>query len=103
MLDLRAALADPHFVKEFVSLPHQNAMVRDTLTPTVLSAGYKTNIIPSTASAQIDCRLLPDEDPKAFLKVIRESMGDDKIKIEQVLRFQTLTSPEKSDLMIAIF
>ena len=102
LLDLRAALADPDFVKEFVSLPHQNAMVRDTLTPTVLSAGYKTNIIPSTASAEIDCRLLPDEDPKAFIKVIRELIGDDKIKIEQLLSFPTLASPEKSELMSAI-
>ncbi len=77
----------PTFEKQFVSVPHQNAMVRDTLTPTVLNAGYKTNIIPSNASAEIDCRLLPDEDPKAFIKVIRDLIGDDNIKIEQLLEF----------------
>jgi acetylornithine deacetylase/succinyl-diaminopimelate desuccinylase-like protein len=102
LLDLRLALSDPDFEKKFVSDPHNNAMVRATLTPTMLSAGYKTNIIPSTASAEIDCRLLPDEDPKAFVKVIRELLNDDKIKIEVVLNFPTMISPDRSELMNAI-
>jgi acetylornithine deacetylase/succinyl-diaminopimelate desuccinylase-like protein len=102
LLDLRTALADPDFAQKFVAVPHQNALVRDTLTPTVVNAGYKTNIIPSGAAAEIDCRLLPDEDPKAFIKVLRDSIGDDNIKIEQLLSFPTLASPEKSELMNAI-
>lgn len=102
LLDLRQALADADFEKQFVAVPNHNAMVRDTLTPTVVNAGYKTNIIPSTASAEIDCRLLPDEDPKAFTKVIRESINDDNIKIEQLLSFPTLMSPDRSELMSAI-
>jgi acetylornithine deacetylase/succinyl-diaminopimelate desuccinylase-like protein len=102
LLDLRAALADPDFAKQFVAVAHQNAMVRDTLTPTVLNAGYKTNIIPSSATAEIDCRLLPDEDPKAFIKMLRDLIGDDNIRIEQLLSFPTLASPEKSELMNAI-
>ena len=102
LLDLRKALEDPAFEKQFVSVPHQNAMVRDTLTPTVLSAGYKTNIIPANASAELDCRLLPDEDPKAFIKVIRDLAGDDNIKIEPLLSFPTLASSARSELMNAI-
>ena len=102
LLDLRKALEDPAFEKQFISVPHQNAMVRDTLTPTVVNAGYKTNIIPATASAELDCRLFPDEDPKAFTKVVRDLIGDDKIKIEQLLNFSTLASPERSELMNAI-
>jgi acetylornithine deacetylase/succinyl-diaminopimelate desuccinylase-like protein len=102
LLDLRQALTDAEFEKQFVSAPQNNAMVRDTLTPTLLNAGYKTNIIPSTASAEIDCRLLPDEEPKAFIKIIRELINDDNIKIEQLLSFPTMTSPERSELMNAI-
>jgi acetylornithine deacetylase/succinyl-diaminopimelate desuccinylase-like protein len=33
--------------------------MQNTSNPTVISAGYKTNVIPSTAEAQIDCRFLP--------------------------------------------
>ncbi|HKD68482.1 MAG TPA: M20/M25/M40 family metallo-hydrolase [Candidatus Binataceae bacterium] len=102
LLDLRLALTDADFVKQFVATPRNNAMVRDTLTPTVIDAGYKTNIIPSTASAEIDCRLLPDENPKAFTKVIQETINDDSIKIEQLLSFPTLASPDRSELMNAI-
>jgi acetylornithine deacetylase/succinyl-diaminopimelate desuccinylase-like protein len=102
LLDLRQALTDADFEKQFVSVPNHNAMVRDTLTPTVVDAGYKTNIIPSTASAEIDCRLLPDEDPKAFIKIIRELIDDDNIKIEQLLSFPTMMSPDRSELMNTI-
>ncbi|MCG5432753.1 M20/M25/M40 family metallo-hydrolase [Mycobacterium sp. MYCO198283] len=35
------------------------ATLRDTANPTMLSAGYKANVIPSTAEAVVDCRVLP--------------------------------------------
>jgi acetylornithine deacetylase/succinyl-diaminopimelate desuccinylase-like protein len=102
LLDLRLALTDPDFARQFVSTPHNNALVRDTVAPTVIDAGYKTNIIPSSATAELDCRLLPDEDPKAFVKAIREVINDDNIKIDELLNFPTLASPEQSELMNAI-
>jgi len=102
LLDLRQSLTDPEFEKQFVAAPHNNAMVRDTLAPTMLAAGYKINIIPSTAAAQVDCRLLPDEDARAFLKTVRELINDDNIKIEELLSFPTLMSADRSELMNAI-
>lgn len=36
-----------------------NATLRDTATPTMLHAGYKANVIPATAEAVVDCRVLP--------------------------------------------
>ncbi|WP_144207366.1 M20/M25/M40 family metallo-hydrolase [Mycobacterium tilburgii] len=35
------------------------AVLRDTANPTMLRAGYKANVIPGTAEAVIDCRVLP--------------------------------------------
>jgi acetylornithine deacetylase/succinyl-diaminopimelate desuccinylase-like protein len=102
LLDLSQALTDADFAKQFAAAPANNAMVRDTLTPTIINAGYKTNIIPATATAEIDCRLLPDEDANAFIKVIGELIKDDKIKIDKLLSVATLMSPERSDLMTAI-
>ena len=40
-LDLAAALNDPAYLKKFLDDPLQNASVRDTITPTVLSASQK--------------------------------------------------------------
>ncbi len=35
------------------------AMLRNTLTPTVVKGGYKENVIPSSCEVTVDCRLLP--------------------------------------------
>lgn len=42
------------------------ALTRDTCAVTMLDSGIKRNVIPSTASATLDCRLLPGTEPRAF-------------------------------------
>jgi acetylornithine deacetylase/succinyl-diaminopimelate desuccinylase-like protein len=102
LLDLAGALKDPEFLKTFISDPSQNARVRDTITPTVLSASPKTNVISETAYAEIDCRLLPGSDPKKVVGEIKKVIGDDSIKIDVTLNFSPISSPSRSPLMSAI-
>ena len=102
LLDLGAALKDPDFIKTFLSDPSQNARVRDTITPTVLSASQKTNVISETAYAEIDCRLLPGSDPKTVMNDIKKTMGDNTIKMDVILNFPPISSPSRSPLMTAI-
>lgn len=52
------------------------ATVRDTANPTMLSAGYKANVIPSSAEAVVDCRVLPGRE-EAFLREVDELIGPD--------------------------
>jgi len=52
------------------------ATVRDTANPTMLSAGYKANVIPSTAEAVVDCRVLPGRQA-AFEREVDEVLGPD--------------------------
>jgi acetylornithine deacetylase/succinyl-diaminopimelate desuccinylase-like protein len=52
------------------------ATVRDTANPTMLSAGYKANVIPSSAEAVVDCRVLPGRE-EAFLREVDELLGPD--------------------------
>ncbi|MGX7679718.1 M20/M25/M40 family metallo-hydrolase [Jatrophihabitans sp. DSM 45814] len=42
------------------------ASLRNTANPTMLSAGYKANVIPSSAEATIDARFLPGHEPELF-------------------------------------
>ena len=56
------------------------ATIRDTANPTGLTAGYKHNVIPGTASATVDCRTLPGRS-EAFLAELRDLVGPD-IEIE---------------------
>jgi acetylornithine deacetylase/succinyl-diaminopimelate desuccinylase-like protein len=51
------------------------ATVRNTANPTMLSAGYKTNVIPSTAEATVDTRFLPGQED-ALLATIDELLGE---------------------------
>jgi acetylornithine deacetylase/succinyl-diaminopimelate desuccinylase-like protein len=50
-------------------------------------------VIPAFATAEIDVRLLPGEDPKAFIEDLRKVMADDSIKIEVLFSFPPATSP----------
>lgn len=43
--------------------------VRNSTTPTMLSAGYKVNVIPTTATAQVDVRVLPDTEESLFAEL----------------------------------
>ena len=50
------------------------ATLRDTANPTMLTAGYKANVIPATAEAVIDCRVLPGRQA-AFEREVDEIIG----------------------------
>jgi len=58
-----------------LSLYTIQALMHDTIAPTMLTSGMKVNVIPSIAEAGIDCRLLPDTDADAFLKHLHEVLG----------------------------
>ncbi|WP_414635788.1 M20/M25/M40 family metallo-hydrolase [Actinophytocola sp.] len=52
------------------------ATLRDTANPTMLTAGYKANVIPSVAEATVDCRVLPGRQ-EAFERELDELLGPD--------------------------
>jgi acetylornithine deacetylase/succinyl-diaminopimelate desuccinylase-like protein len=51
------------------------ATIRNTTNPTMLRAGYKANVIPSTAEATIDCRFVPGQE-QSMLDTIDELLGE---------------------------
>ena len=59
------------------------ALVTNTISPTMLQAGSKVNVIPSVAEAGIDCRLVPGQTPESVMKEIHQIIGD-KIELEPV-------------------
>jgi acetylornithine deacetylase/succinyl-diaminopimelate desuccinylase-like protein len=96
--DLRRALQDQAFRKEFLANAHDAALVRNTLTPTVLNASLKTNVIPRSASAELDCRLLPGEDPQTFIEAIKRIVGDPDVSVDVLLNFPPSSSPTHTAL-----
>jgi acetylornithine deacetylase/succinyl-diaminopimelate desuccinylase-like protein len=102
LADLAAAIEDPTFRQEFTRNPRQNALVRNTITPTVLAGSVKTNVIPSEASAELDCRLLPGEHPDDFVASLRAVIDDERIQLEPFLSFPASASDPNSGLVAAI-
>jgi acetylornithine deacetylase/succinyl-diaminopimelate desuccinylase-like protein len=79
--DIRAAIARPEVAAALSEDRTVAPLLRDTISLTVLRAGYKTNVIPATAEAELDVRLLPGGDPQAFLRQLREIVGDPNVEI----------------------
>jgi len=53
------------------------ALLRDTISPNVITAGVKYNVIPGTAEVQLDCRTLPGTTEAGLRARIVERLGDD--------------------------
>lgn len=51
-------------------------MTTNTVTPTMLKAGLKANVIPSTAEAILDCRKLPGQSVQDVIREIRAVAGE---------------------------
>jgi len=93
---------DPKAYQELLADKLHSAMLRNTVSLTVLKAGYKTNVIPAEASAEIDCRLLPGVTKEQFIEELRSKMGDPSIEVSVLDNVRTDASPTNTDLYAAI-
>jgi len=62
--------------------PTWNAMLRDTISPTMLSAGVRANVIPAEARATLNIRLLPGDTIDALLAELNKLVNDSQVKFE---------------------
>ncbi|MCW2520155.1 MAG: acetylornithine deacetylase/succinyldiaminopimelate desuccinylase-like deacylase [Mycobacterium sp.] len=78
------------------------ATMRDSANPTMLKAGYKANVIPATAEAVVDCRVLPGRQV-AFEATIDELIGPDVTRewITELPSYETTFDGELVDAMNA--
>ena len=58
--------------------------MRNTISPTVLVGSNKTNTIPPEASAELDIRLLPDQDTVAFRRELLRVIGDTGVTLTMI-------------------
>ena len=80
-----------------------NAILRNTISLTVLTGSNKNNVIPPEASAIVDIRLLPDQDPQAFLADVRRLVADTTIEIiPPATRKASMDNPIDTDLFRAV-
>jgi len=74
---LKKSLKNRYFRDFIESNPVYNALLRNTITLTILKGGEKVNVIPRESSASFDARLLPTEDHDNFFKKVSRLCGND--------------------------
>ena len=101
--NVRRALKDPEFRSAIEADPMLNAILRNTISITMLQGAPQTNIIPTVAEARVDIRLLPGQDPAAFLAQIRKVIEEPGVTVETIGPYVPASvSPVESDAMRAI-
>jgi acetylornithine deacetylase/succinyl-diaminopimelate desuccinylase-like protein len=98
--DLRQALRDPDAAQALYEDRDASALLRNTISITVVKAGYKTNVIPGSAEAELDVRLLPGEDPQAFLAELRGVIDDPLVEVTPIGTFR---APNESSTGTELF
>ena len=77
------------------------ALVRDTISPNIVHAGVKYNVIPGEAVIELDCRLLPGTDEPAMRAEIVQRLGPDlaaRCHIELATAASAVEAPADSPL-----
>jgi acetylornithine deacetylase/succinyl-diaminopimelate desuccinylase-like protein len=77
--------------------PVRYSMLRTSVVPTILKAGFRQNVIPSEAEATVDIRALPDEDITKFYDEMRRVMADPAIHIEPLPEERPAAPPSRID------
>lgn len=80
--DIRSAVRDSAAARVLTSDLTYNAVLRNTISITGLRGSTKTNVIPPTATAAIDVRLLPGQDPTAFLADLVRIINDTAVTVK---------------------
>ena len=70
--------------KEIAAQRASMPLLHDTISLTMLSGGYKINIIPERAEMSFDCRLLPDTDERAFVSNVEQLVNDPGVSVEVI-------------------
>ena len=68
--------------REIAAQRSSRPLLHDSISLTMMSGGYKINIIPEQAEMSFDCRLLPDTDERSFVSNLEQIVNDPNIKFE---------------------
>ena len=73
-------------------------MLYNTISPTILQAGMKTNVLPEQCELTLDCRLVPGETPEHFLEQLQNVINDSRVALEVLQSAPPTESPVNTEL-----
>jgi len=100
--DPKKFLAQPDVYDLLEKRPDILNLLTNTISITSLKGSNKTNIIPSEASAELDCRLLSSWTIDSWVDQVRSVINDPSIRIEVILNFPPAVSSTDTPLFASI-
>ncbi len=76
-----ASPPDPAALETLAAIPLYNAALRTVCAPTLLAAGHAENALPQRATATLQCRLLPGDDPEAVRAALAARIADPAVRV----------------------
>jgi carboxypeptidase PM20D1 len=75
-------LLEPFVRRQLAAAPSTNALLRTTAAITVIRGGDKENVLPGTAEAWVNFRLLPGDTVRGVVEHVRRAVDDERVGIE---------------------
>ena len=85
--------------------PLLHALVRHTIAPVIIQGGFRSNVIPGSATATINLRIVPGSDVRAFVEELRRVVGDSTIEMKlpaNIADRQSTPSSQNTELYRAL-
>jgi acetylornithine deacetylase/succinyl-diaminopimelate desuccinylase-like protein len=95
-------VSDDYLLALKIRSPGYHALLRNTCSITRLQGSSKINVIPAEVHAELDCRLLPDQNPQEFLDTLNLIINDPHVSIEKIMGFTPAVSKTQTPLFKAI-
>jgi len=74
----RVKIADRQISKD----PLLHAIMRNTIAPVLLNAGFRSNVIPGSAEATVNLRLIPGTDVREVIAELRKVIDDPRVEVD---------------------
>jgi acetylornithine deacetylase/succinyl-diaminopimelate desuccinylase-like protein len=98
-----ATPADSAAVAVLARDPRYNSMLRTTCVATRLSGGHAYNALPQTATANVNCRIVPTSNPREAREALARIVADTGIHISETIplgdRADAIPSPLTAEIM----
>jgi acetylornithine deacetylase/succinyl-diaminopimelate desuccinylase-like protein len=96
------AAADREISKD----PLMHAIIRNTIAPVIINGGFRSNVIPGSADATVNVRIIPGTDPKDVVRQFEQLIADPAVTVRlanpSANPASLKPSPEDNDLYRAL-
>ncbi len=77
--------------------PLLHSLVRNTMAPVIIQGGFRANVIPGSAQATINLRMVPGSNPAAFVETLKKIVGDSTIEMKLPATIARPSDPSSED------